>query len=450
MSNLHKTIRELQTELTAGKITSVELTKQALKRIADPNNQGGVSFLSVYEEQALAAAAASDKLRAAGFVRSSLEGIPVSIKDLFDYAGDVTKGGSILLNDAPKATEHSLIVKRLVEKGAVIIGRTNMTEFAFSGLGLNPHYGTPLTFWEREKKRIAGGSSSGAAASVVDAMCGVAIGTDTGGSIRIPAAFCGLTGFKPTAARIPSKGVMPLSHSLDSSGPIGHTVECCAITDSILAAEPEPTLQVLKSNQLRFILPKNYVFDGADNTVITTFNAAIERLRSAGVQIIEQEIEEFNEIPHIFRLGGFVCADAWYYHKGSIEQHEDSYDPRVASRIKRGQSQSAVDYIELQFQRQDWIRRVERYFDQADAFILPTTPIIPPTVDELVDDATYFEKNMLILRNPTLFNFLDGCALTLPCSEEGKAPVGLMLGAAKWHDRKLLNIGYSIETLLKS
>lgn len=442
------TIAELQQSLHEGHTTSVELTQQALERIADDAGEGAVSFLSVYAEHALASAQASDTLRAAGLTRSSIEGIPVSIKDLFDYAGDATKGGSMLLENAPPAAQNALIVDRLIDKGAIIIGRTNMTEFAFSGLGVNPHYGTPRSPWHREEGRISGGSSSGAAVSVTDDMAVVAIGTDTGGSIRIPSAFCGLTGFKPTAKRIPDAGIMPLSHSLDSSGPLARSVECCAITDSILAGEPEPELEEIDPTLLRFILPTNYVLDGIDDEVKQSFENTINKLEQAGIQIIHQKIIEFDEIPQLFRLGGFVCAEAWFYHKESIDRHESLYDPRVASRIKRGASQSAADYIELQFARELWIDKIEQYYEHADAMIMPTTPIIAPTIEELQDEDTYFAKNGLILRNPTLFNFLDGCALSLPCHANGEAPVGLMLGAPSMHDHKLLNIGYTVEKIL--
>lgn len=264
MSTRFATIRELQLALDAGKTTAVELTEQALARIEDPKGQGATAFINVYKEQALASARASDILRQAGLARSALEGIPISIKDLFDYKGDVTRGASALLKDAPAATEHATLVQRLLEAGAIIIGRTNMTEFAFSGLGINPHYGTPKSPWNRDVGHIPGGSSSGAGVSVSDGMSVAAIGTDTGGSIRIPSAFCGITGFKPTAARIPSEGVMPLSHSLDSSGPLALSVECCALVDAVLSNEPEPTLETMDPSHIRLLMPTNYVLDNAD------------------------------------------------------------------------------------------------------------------------------------------------------------------------------------------
>lgn len=448
MTTSFATIRELQRALDTGETTAVALTEQALARIADPNGEGSTTFISVYGDQALAAAQASDILRQAGLSRSALEGIPISIKDLFDYKGDVTRGASALLKDAPAATENATLVQRLLNAGAIIIGRTNMTEFAFSGLGINPHYGTPKAPWNRDTGHIPGGSSSGAGVSVSDGMAVAAIGTDTGGSIRIPSAFCGITGFKPTAERVPTKGVMPLSHSLDSSGPLANSVECCALVDAVLSDEPEPSLERLDPAHLRLLMPTNYVFKHADEAVLTQFQAAVSKLKAQGVQIDEMEIPELDELPYINRLGGFVCAEAWFYHKADIEEQPEAYDPRVASRILRGKDQSAADYIELEQARSSWIARMEALLAPYDGLIMPTTPLTPPTIADLADEDAYFNANGLILRNPAIINFLDGCALSLPCGTKGEAPVGFMLAAPAYHDAHLLNVGHTIEQLI--
>ena len=221
------TLAELRTALDEGRATSLTLTEAALARIADPAGEGARVFTRVYAGQARAAAGAADLLRGAGLARSAIDGLPISIKDLFDVAGETTMAGSVVLADAPPATDTAVIVRRLLAAGAVIVGRTNMTEFAYSGIGINPHYGTPRNPWDRETGRIPGGSSSGAAVSVTDNMAAAAIGTDTGGSVRIPAALCGLTGFKPTARRVPLDGALPLATRLDSIGPIAASVRCC-------------------------------------------------------------------------------------------------------------------------------------------------------------------------------------------------------------------------------
>lgn len=443
------TIAQLQQWMDNGKFSSVELTSFMLNNIKQSAGEGKKVFTAVYEEQALAAATASDTLRQAGLKRSNVEGIPISIKDLFDYAGDITKSGSIVLNDALPATQHAAIVQRLIEAGAIIIGKTNMTEFAFSGLGINPHYGTPASPWNRSHRHIPGGSSSGAAVSVSDNMAVAAIGSDTGGSIRIPSAFCYLTGFKPSATRIPSKGAMPLSHNLDSFGPLARSVSCCNILDSILSGQPEKELQTLSPNHLRFLLPTNYVWDGIDSRVEKIFKEKVITLKNMGIQIDEFPIHALDEIPYITRLGGFVCADAWFHHRQLIEQKSNLYDPRVVSRILRGKNQSAADYIELLNAREEWIKKMQATLQPYDAIIMPTVPILPPTIQLLEEsDEEYFKYNALILRNPTIINYLDGCAFSLPCQNSNLLPVGLMLASTHGKDEHLFNVAYSIEEVL--
>src|SRR6476661_5295344 len=232
-------ILQLAADLAAGRTSSRKLTDEAIARIEDPKGEGSRAFMKVYKQQAIAAADASDAQRKAGLVPGPLAGIPVSIKNLCNVAGETTLAGSKALDDAPPAKADAPVVARLRAAGAVIVGSTNMSEFAFSGVGINPHYGTPGNPWDR--KRIPGGSSSGAAVSAADGQCVVAIGTDTGGSVRIPSALCGLVGFKPTQKRVPLDGAFPLSTTLDSIGPLANSVACCAITDAIMAGE-EPVV----------------------------------------------------------------------------------------------------------------------------------------------------------------------------------------------------------------
>ncbi|MFC4297334.1 amidase [Castellaniella hirudinis] len=444
------TLTALQAALDKGETTSVDLTQAALARIADPQGEGARVFTAVWAEQALAAARASDALRAAGQARSPLDGLPVSIKDLFDVAGHVTKSGSkVRRGDAP-AARHADPVQRLARAGAVLIGHTNMTEFAFSGLGINPHYGTPSSPWDRAGGRIPGGSSSGAGVSVADGMAVAALGTDTGGSVRIPSAFCGLTGFKPTAARVPSGGTFPLATSLDSVGPLAASVTCCAILDGILSGDEARRLPTaLPLSRLRLAVANTLVLDGADDIVRNTFNAAIARLRAAGVAIDTLDLPEFEELAQINRKGGLVCAEAYAVHRDALDAHGDQYDPRVSSRILRGRDIDAADYIELHAKRARWIAAVEARLQGYDALLLPTVPVIAPTIESLrASDEAYFAANGLILRNPTLINFLDGCALSLPCHAQGEAPVGLMVAGPAHADAHILDVGLSIEQIL--
>lgn len=445
------TIQSLQQELSEGRTSSVELTQAALDRIADPAGEGRRAFTQVYAGQALQAAEASDLLRKAGLSRSPLEGLPISVKDLFDIAGQPTTAGSVVLKNQPAAQRNALAVQRLLDAGAVVVGRTNMTEFAFSGLGLNPHYGTPSSPWDRETGRIPGGSSSGAGVAVADRMSVMSLGTDTGGSIRIPSAFCGLTGFKPTARRVPADGALPLSFTLDSSGPLAASVECCAIADAILSGQPAHAFNPPKPSQLRFAVPSRMILEQADDHVRTVFEQTLDTLRSAGAQIDTIDIPEFEQLPYINRKGGLIAAEAFAWHADFIEKQHDDYDPLVVSRILRGRDMGAADYIEVMQARSKWCRAVEERLAFYDALLMPTVPIVAPAIKDLqASEDAYFMANSIILRNPTFINFLDGCALSVPCHPAGSAPVGLMIAAPAMQDAHILNVGLGVEQILKA
>jgi aspartyl-tRNA(Asn)/glutamyl-tRNA(Gln) amidotransferase subunit A len=443
------TVADCAADLRNGKTTAQELTARAMARIQDPQGEGAKVFTRVYREAATASAQASDALRKAGLARSAIDGIPVSIKDLFDVKGETTLAGSVVLKDAPPASESALVVRRLIAAGAVIVGRTNMTEFAYSGLGLNPHYGTPRNAWDRKTGRIPGGSSSGAVVSVSDGMAVAGIGTDTGGSVRIPAALNGLVGFKPTARRVPMEGVLPLSANLDSVGPIAPSVACCAALDKILSGEEsEGALLPAPLDGLRLALPTTVVLDAMDTHVADAFAKSVAKLSAAGAKIVELPIQAFARLAQINAKGGFTAAEAWAWHKDLIARSAEKYDPRVVSRIRRGQEMSAADFIDLMKARTTWIGEVRDMTSSYDALILPTLPIIAPALDELAaSDDAYFKANGLILRNPTVINFMDGCALSIPCHRPGDAPVGLMLAGHAMSDAKILSIGLAIESL---
>jgi len=446
------TLAHWQAALARRETTSRALTEAALDA-ASGGSEAASTFITVHADTARATADAADALRAAGLPAPPLAGLPLSIKDLFDEAGQVTRAGSRVLDGAAPAAVDSVVVQRLRAAGAVIIGRTNMTEFAYSGLGLNPHYGTPRNPWDRATGRIPGGSSSGAAISVTDGMAAAAIGTDTGGSVRIPAALCGLTGFKPTARRVPTTGALPLSTTLDSVGPLAHSVACCAWLDAVLAGQTPQALRAAPTAGLRVALPRTLVFDGADATVSAAFAAACTALSAAGVQIVEIDLPEFAELAHINRGGGFAAAEAWAWHAPLLAAQEAGYDPRVAVRIRRGAGVTAADYLELLQARQRWIAGVrQRLADaHADAMVMPTVPVVAPPIALLQgSDEAYGSTNLLMLRNPTLVNFLDGCALSLPCHRPGDAPVGLTLAAPGGYDEAVLAAGAALEAVLRA
>ncbi|WP_431226226.1 amidase [Burkholderia contaminans] len=447
-------LAQLAADLAAGRTTSRALVDTALDRIADPSGQGAVVFTEVDADNARAAADAHDRLRAAGTVLSPLAGIPVSVKDLFDVAGQVTRAGSRVLDGTPAARTDAVAVARLKRAGAVLVGRTNMSEFAFSGLGLNPHFGHPRSPYHRDvpgDARISGGSSSGAAASVADGMAAVALGTDTGGSIRIPAALCGLTGFKPTASRIPTQGGVPLSTTLDSFGPIGLTVACCALVDRMLAGlEPHvPAARPLEGVRLGVLT--NYVTDGVDADVAAALDAALKHLEAAGAIVTEVRFPALDRLPDVNRFG-FSPIEAYAWHRPLLAKHRDQYDPRVLTRILKGEPASAADYLDLLAARTAMLdEAAHTVWSRFDALVAPTVPVVPPRIAELeANDDAFTRTNALILRNPSAFNFLDACALSLPCHPRDAAPVGLMLAAAPHRDDALLAIGQAVEAVLNT
>jgi aspartyl-tRNA(Asn)/glutamyl-tRNA(Gln) amidotransferase subunit A len=442
-----RTLTQLKAELAGGG-SSRGLVEQCLARIGDRAGEGERVFLKVHDADALAAADFYDRLRARGAAPSPFAGIPVSIKDLFDLAGNVTTAGSRALKDAEPAARDAPSVARLRAAGFIPIGRTNMTEFAFSGLGINPHYGTPLNPYDRRAGRIPGGSSSGAAVSVTDAMAFGALGTDTGGSCRIPAALCGIVGFKPTARRVPTAGAFPLSTSLDSVGPLAATVECCALLDAVLAGEPAAELAPFPVAGLRMAVPQTTVLDGLEPGVARAFEAALDVLRKAGARIVDIPLRELAELPQINAKGGFAAAESYAIHRALIAKAEKTYDPQVLTRILRGQEQSAADYIDLVAARADFIRRVAAVTAPYDALLMPTTPLTAPRLADLAADDSYRKVNFLMLRNPAIVNFLDRCSISLPCQRAGDAPVGLMLIGEHGADRRLLAIAAAIEQVV--
>jgi aspartyl-tRNA(Asn)/glutamyl-tRNA(Gln) amidotransferase subunit A len=396
----------------------------------------------VHEREALAAADRSDAGESAGV----LSGIPISIKDLFDESGFVTTGGSTFLSDAAPAARDCPVVERLKKAGAIIIGRTNLTEFAYSALGINPHYGTPKCAFDRVTGRVPGGSTSGGAISVTDGMAAAAIGTDTGGSVRIPAALNGLVGFKPTARRVSRDGVLPLSTSLDSVGPIATSVEDCIILDAVLSGENQTVELNTSVTGLRFAVPGSVFMDDLSPAVADAFASAISRLSSAGAKIIDVPMKEFAEAAEVNPRGAISSYEAYAFHRQWIAEHRDQYDPRVLARILPGESITVETYKRILKSRARFIDTIRAAASPYDALLMPTVPDIAPTIAEATkDDESYFRLNSRLLRNPSIVNLFDGCALSIPCHEPGTAPVGLMVAGTQNTDLHILMVGKAIE-----
>jgi aspartyl-tRNA(Asn)/glutamyl-tRNA(Gln) amidotransferase subunit A len=443
------TLASLAADLDGGATSARKLVEECLAKIADPAGEGQRAFIHVDKEAALAAADAMDRLRAAKAAPSPFAGIPVSIKDLFDIRGQVTRAGSRALEDSVPAEADATVVARLRRAGFVVIGRTNMTEFAYSGIGINPHYGTPKSVWNRSVGHVPGGSSSGAAVSVADRMAHGALGTDTGGSCRIPAAFNGIVGFKPTQARVPLDGGVPLSFSLDSFGPLARTVACCAVLDAVLADEPGQPLQPRPVKGMRLAVPTTIALDDLDEEVAKTFERALATLAREGALIERIEVPEFNDVGVMNAKGGFAAAESYAWHRHLLTSKGNVYDPRVSVRILRGEGISAADYIDILNARRSFITRTEARIAPYDALVLPTTANTPPKIVDLADDKAFATQNLRALRNCTLINTLDGCAISLPAHRDGEVPVGLMLAAAGGSDRRIFELAAGMENLIR-
>jgi len=323
-----------------------------------------------------------------------------------------------------------------------------MSEFAFSGVGINPHHGTPRNPCDTNVARIPGGSSSGAAVSVALGQAVAGLGSDTGGSIRIPAALCGLVGFKNTQSRTPLAGAFPLSFTLDTVCAMARSVDDCLIVDAVLAGAPLPVVR-RPLQGLRLALPQTLLLDALEPAVAQAFEAALQILSKAGAHIVRIPLAELAEVAQINAPGGFSAVEAFSVHREAMHTQRERFDPRVAARIALGEKVSAADYITMQRRRRDWIARTTHALAGFDAVLCPTVPIsAPPIADLVASDEAFFKANGLLLRNTFLFNFLDGCAFTLPCQEPGQAPVGLMLAAPGGHDAALAAIAQAVEAAL--
>jgi aspartyl-tRNA(Asn)/glutamyl-tRNA(Gln) amidotransferase subunit A len=419
----------------------------ALARIDDLSSEGIRACLTVYREAARAAAEAADARARAGISLGPLDGAIVTIKDLFDVAGEVTRAGSKVLAEEGKPAEADApVVRRLRSGGAVIVAKTNMTEFAYSGIGANPHFGTPGN--PADRKRVPGGSSSGAAVAAADGMCEIAIGSDTGGSTRIPAALCGIVGFKPSGQRIPTEGAFPLSYSIDSIGSIARSVEACAKADAVMAGEDFAPFEPAPLAGLRVGIAQGMPLENLDETVAKRFPQAIDRLERAGCRLSNEKLPLLDGMARVNSKGGVQPAEAYSVHRELLARRADAIDPNVRARLERSRNITAADYIEMVRERAQLIRAMDARLADLDVLALPTTPIVAPTLAEVTPADNFARKNAMVLRNTVIVNFFDCCAISLPLPRDGGLPVGLMLVVRNGHDHRLFRIAAAVERLL--
>ena len=419
--------------------------EEALSRIADPKGEGARACLTVYTQVARDAADAADARARAGISLGPLDGAIVSIKDLFDVAGEPTRAGSKILADAMPAVADAPVVHRLRTAGSVIIAKTNMAEFAFTGIGLNPHYGTPGN--PADRARIPGGSSSGAAVAVADRMCEIAIGSDTGGSVRVPAALCGVVGFKPSKRRVPTEGAFPLSYTLDSIGPLARSVADCADADAAMSGGEATTLEPAALQGLRIGIAQGLPLRGLDEVVASRLFEAVNELSRVGVQLSPELFPQFDDMVRANARGSIAVAEAYAIHRERLATRAAEFDPFVRSRVERGREISAADYIVLIRDRAAIVRAMDARLADLDAIVLPTCAIAAPTIAECRDPESALTRNQMALRNAAIVNFFDLCAISLPLPRGDGLPVGLMLAARNGQDQRLLRIAAAMEKL---
>lgn len=447
-------IRVLAANLSSASVTSSELVAESLNRIdsADPS-----VFTCVFAEAALQSAQTIDLARQKGTETRPFAGIPISIKDLFDLEGVETWAGSRVLQGRGAAAKTASAIELLVEAGFIIIGKTNMTEFAYSGLGLNPHFGTPANPCDPIVKRIPGGSSSGSAVSVAGGMVAAGIGTDTGGSVRIPASLCGLTGFKPGSSTVAQDGVIPLARSLDCIGPMANSVQCCADLYSVLTGHGQATklLDARPLSTLRILVPDNIVWEDCDAESVACVAEVVDILRKAGAFIEHRYLSLFDEVLASGVQGSIAAYEAWQWHEPLLVEHREQYDPRVGGRIQMGAEVSRSRYEHALGARMDLQKRFALLMNEFDVILYPTTAIQAPSIDAFADDDEYSRLNFLMLRNTAIGNVLDASAVSLPVPlfEEGqpspgKLPVGVMVMGPQGSDLEVLEIAHTIEKLL--
>ena len=450
LSSMTYLIEDIARQIADGSISARDHIETCLAAIDDKSGQGQNTFIETYHDRARTEASTVDTARKNGWTLPPFAGVSVSIKDLFDVAGDVTKAGSVLLADSPPASKDATIISRLRQAGFILIGRTNMTEFAFSGLGMNTHYGNPLSPYDRKTGRVSGGSSSGSAVSVSDKMAAVTVGSDTGGSTRAPSSYCGIVGLKPSCARMPSDGVFPLSPSFDAAGPMGNSVACVSIIDSIMAGGAGVRETPFSSVGLRLAIPDGYLMEDLDIEVASAFDTAIDRLRDAGVNIQKIRLDELETLRPSNNIRSIVSAEAYAVHRHWLDSDQsEKYDPFISHRLRGGADILAADYITM-FQKRDAVcHAIKMQTRGFDALVLPTTPGIAPAIADMPSIEKKIEMNARSLRNTAISNYLDRPTISIPCHQPGTAPVGLSLMGSRHHDRRLLAIAEGLEMIIR-
>lgn len=444
-------VSQLSVLIRTGSVDPVEVTEAVFEAIEDHADKA--IFISLFKERALKEARASSARIRDGRSLGVLDGIPVAWKDLFDIAGVVTTAGSRVLAGEPPASDDAAVVKHLRIAGMVAVGRVNMSEFAFSGLGINPHYDTPRNPRSSDVSRIPGGSSSGSGVAVAAGLVPVSIGTDTGGSVRIPAAFNGVVGYKATRGRYSMEGVFPLAESLDSLGPLCRTVGDAIWVDAAMQGLSIANLPAMNCQALEIVVPKNVVFEDIEPGVANAFERAIERLAQAGARIRPIMISAFNEILDLTaHHGALVTAEAYARHRHRLTGPQAAHmDPRVVTRTRFGEKITRNDYLKIIDTRARLIGDISSMISPHVLIAFPTVPHVAPPLEPLkTDDELFVKTNTKTLRNTSIGNFLDWCGISIPCGTgDGDMPVGFLLSGLPGRDGHLLSAALAAEAVIR-
>jgi aspartyl-tRNA(Asn)/glutamyl-tRNA(Gln) amidotransferase subunit A len=444
------TAADLARKLRKGQADAVEVAEDAFSRIAAVGD--GAIFVETLKNRAMAEARAARKRLKDGAPASLLDGVPIAWKDLFDLKGRVTTAGSVVLKGDPPAMRDAALVAAGKAAGLVSIGCLNMTEFAYSGIGLNPHYGTPRNPHDRQVHRSPGGSSSASGVVVAAGIVPLAIGTDTGGSIRIPASFNGVVGYKSSTGHYPMDGVFPLSKSLDTLGPLAHSVEDCVLADAVLRGLKKPQVRASAPKGLRILVPETVVFDGCEEAVARNFEASLSRLAKAGAKVRRMKMPLLQEILDLIAARGHVLgAEALAVHWNRVKGADAArMDARVVKRILMADKMTAVDLVLFMEARKRMIAAAEAMMEDA-LIAFPTTPHVAMPIAPLeADHDVFFRNNAKTLRNTMLGNFLDWCGVSIPNGTDANGmPTAFLLSGAHGQDARVLSIALGAENIIR-
>lgn len=439
------TLFSLSQQLKKGLVSSQHLVETAIEH----HRSTSAVLISANENAALEHAKQIDLARAKGDQLPEFAGIPITVKDLFDISGEVTRAGSKVLSETAPAIKDATVIARLKKAGFILFGRANMSEFAFSGLGINPHYGTPDCIWKPHQHRIPGGSSSGSALSVAHHIVPASIGSDTAGSCRIPAAFNHLVGFKPTYGRLPLDGVFPLSPSLDTVGPIAHHVDCCYLLDAVLSGKalPPAPCNAFSPRDITLIIPQGKVTSDLEHEVASTFQQTLKQLASAGITLRDMEMPELDALIDLFTRFPIAAFEAQSAHQQLLATHSHRYDPFIRTRLTQ-HIMTSEEHQYVQKERKKLGFSIQEKLQGTHGLLYPTVAIRPPSISDLSTPEETRRINLQCLRNTSTVNYFDGCAISLPCKTTDNSPIGLMLASYAYQDAQLLRTAKTIENQL--